>query len=386
MRADMAAKEERDVMSEIEILTTNSEIKELAAELATDSVIGVDLEADALHNYQEKVCLMQFTGSKRTVLVDPLAADLAPLGPILADPAIRKIFHAGDYDLRCLRRDFGFEVKSLFDTMICSQFCGEEKIGLADLLGKYFDVSLDKKYQKADWSLRPLPPEMAHYAAEDTRHLHRLAELLEEKLHELGRFDWVAEECLLMEQVGFAENGGPKCLRFKGAGTLDRRQLALLEELLRWRDEEAQRRNCPMFKVMGNKPMLELARRSPETVQGMAGVEGLYPRQIERHGKGLLQALDRGRAVPDDQLPIFPRQPRREKDPEAERRVKKLKQWRTDKASELQLDPGVLINNAMLEAIARLNPDSVQDLNRLEAMKNWQRQVLGEGLVKSLKG
>ena len=373
-------------MPEIEILTKNDEIVTLAAELATDAVIGVDLEADALHNYQEKVCLLQFTGSVRTVLVDPLAADLAPLGPILADPAIRKIFHAGDFDLRCLRRDFGFVVNGLFDTMISAQFCGEEKIGLADLLGKYFDISLDKKYQKADWSLRPLPVEMAHYAAEDTRHLHKLAELLEERLRKLGRTDWVVEECRLLEQVGFAENGGPKFLRFKGAGTLDRRQLALLEELLQWRDEEARRRNSPLFKVMGNKALLELAKNGPETVQGMAGIEGLFPRQIERYGKGLLQALERGRGLPDDQLPIFPRQARRDKDPEAEKRFKKLKQWRLDKASELQLDPGVLINNTMLEVVSRLNPATVGDLEKIATMKNWQRQVLGKGLVNSLKG
>ncbi len=373
-------------MSDIEILTKKHEIVTLAAELATDSVIGVDLEADALHNYKEKVCLLQFTGSKRTVLVDPLEADLAPLGPILADSGIRKIFHAGDFDLRCLRRDFGFVVNGLFDTMISAQFCGEEKIGLADLLGKYFSVSLDKKYQKADWSLRPLPPEMAHYAAEDTRHLHQLAELLENKLHELGRYDWVAEECSLLEQVGFAENGGPKFLRFKGAGTLDRRQLALLEALLQWRDAEAQQRNTPLFKVMGNKSLLALAKTGPKSVQEMTGIEGLFPRQVERHGSNLLQALDRGRAIPDDQLPIFPRQPRRDKDPEAEKRFKKLKQYRLDKASELQLDPGVLINNAMLEIVARLNPVTVDDLDRIETMKGWQRQVLGDGLVRSLQG
>ena len=373
-------------MSEIEILTQTSEIEVLAAELAKDDVIGVDLEADALHNYQEKVCLMQFTGSQRTVLVDPLSADLTSLGPVLADPAIRKIFHAGDYDLRCLRRDFGFIVNGLFDTMISAQFCGEEKIGLADVLGKYFNVSLDKKYQKADWSLRPLPPEMAHYAAEDTRHLHKLAELLEDKLRALGRLDWVAEECSLLEQVGFAENGGPKFLRFKGAGTLDRRQLALLEELLQWRDEEAQRRNTPLFKIMGNKGLLELARSGPETLQGMSGIEGLSPRQVERYGTKLLQALVRGQEVPAEELPVYPRQPRRDKDPEAEKRFKKLKQWRLDKASELQLDPGVLINNAMLETIARIDPETDRELCEIETLKNWQKQILGQGLVDCLKG
>ena len=137
---------------------------------------------------------------------------------------------------------------------------------------------------------------------------------------------------------------------------------------------------------MSNKPLLELAKNGPTSVQEMAGIEGLFPRQIERHGANLLQALERGGAIPDDQLPIFPRQPRRDKDPEAEKRLKKLKQYRTDKAAELQLDPGVLINNAMLETVARLNPATVDDLDRIETIKSWQRRVLGDGLVRSLKG
>ena len=168
-------------MEQIEILTTNEQVAELAEQLAAETTIAVDLEADSMHNYQEKVCLIQVSTLQRTVLIDPLAAtDLSPLKPILADPAIRKIFHAADYDLRSLSRDFDLEVNGLFDTMICAQLLGEERIGLADLLNKYFNVELDKKYQKADWSLRPLKPAMISYAAEDTHHLHRLAEILEQ--------------------------------------------------------------------------------------------------------------------------------------------------------------------------------------------------------------
>ena len=136
---------------------------------------------------------------------------------------------------------------------------------------------------------------------------------------------------------------------------------------------------------MGNKALLELARSGPETLQGMNGIEGLSPRQIERYGTKLLQALARGQEIPAEQLPIYPRQARRDKDPEAEKRFKKLKQWRLDKASELQLDPGVLINNAMLETIARINPETAQDLGEIESMKNWQKQILGQGLVQCLK-
>jgi ribonuclease D len=368
-------------MPDVEILTRDADIVALAAELLNDTVIAVDLEADALHNYQEKVCLLQFTGSKRTVLVDPLAADLTPLGPVLADPAIRKIFHAADYDLRCLRRDFGFVVNGLFDTMISAQFCGEAKIGLADVLGKYFEVVLDKKYQKADWSLRPLPEEMAHYAAEDTRHLHKLAQLLEAKLRELGRIDWVDEECRLLEQVRFAENGGPMFLKFKGAGTLDRRQLATLEALLVWRDSEARRRNRPLFKIIGNAQLLELARLRPLDSASLATVPGLSSGQAERYGRALLAAIAEAAALENSALPIYPRERAPERDPEVDRRMKRLKEWRQAKAAELSLDPGVMINNAALEAVARQQPRTVAELDALNGIKRWQVSEFGDELL-----
>jgi ribonuclease D len=179
-------------MPDTPILTTSAQVAELAAELGRETAIAVDLEADSMHCYQEKVCLLQFSTPSRTVLLDPLAgADLAPLRDILANPAIRKIFHAADYDIRCLFRDFGIEIRGLFDTMISCQFLGEEKVGLADVLGKYFGVQLDKQFQRADWAQRPLSPGMIRYAAEDTRHLHGLVELLQGKLLEKARLEWV---------------------------------------------------------------------------------------------------------------------------------------------------------------------------------------------------
>ena len=304
------------------ILTATAEITAFAAELARFDTIAVDLEADSLHCYQEKVCLLQFTTPERTVLVDPLAGgDLSALGPVLADPAIRKLFHAADYDIRCLNRDFGFEIRGLFDTMIACQFLGEEKVGLADVLGKYFGVELDKQYQRADWALRPLPPEMVRYAAEDTAHLHRLADLLEAKLREKGRLEWVAEEFRILEQGRFAGNAGPLFLRFKGAAALRPRQLAILEELLQWRDGEARKRDRPLFKVVGNKPLLALAQAPPQSVQGIVAVEGISPRQVERYGKALLAAIAVGLARPDAELPVFPRGERRLRDPEVDARM-----------------------------------------------------------------
>lgn len=372
-------------MPDTPILTTTAQVAELAAELGRETAIAVDLEADSMHCYQEKVCLLQFSTPHRTVLVDPLAgADLAPLRGVLAAPTIRKIFHAADYDIRCLHRDFAIEVRGLFDTMISCQFLGEEKVGLADVLGKYFGVQLDKQFQRADWAQRPLSPGMIRYAAEDTRHLHGLVELLEERLREKGRLEWVAEEFELLEKVRHGENSGPMFLRLKGAGTLDRRALAVAEELLQWRDGESRRRDSPPFKVLGTQPLIALASRQPQESSGLVGIDGLPPRLVERYGRELLSAVASGLAVPAEQLPRYPRSERPVRDPEVEARTSRLKEWRKAKAAELEIDPGVIINNALLEELARRQPRTPAALAEVPGLKRWQQRELGAGLLQAL--
>jgi ribonuclease D len=372
-------------MEKIDILTNDAQLATLAGDLTGSSAIAVDLEADSMHNYREKVCLIQISTLQRTVLIDPLAVNnLSPLRPILENPAIRKIFHAADYDLRCLKRDFNLSVRNLFDTMISAQLLGEERIGLADLLRKYFAVELDKKYQRADWSQRPLSAEMIRYAAADTCHLHHLMKLFEARLQELGRMHWAIEEFAMMEDVRFAENGGPLCLRFKGAATLPRRELGVLEKLLLWREGEGERLNRPVYKILGNSPLLELARRKPQDKEALRGIEGLPPRLTDRYASALLAAVDEGLSLSEDKLPNLPRSPRKVKDPGLEERIKALKQWRQQAAADYALDPGVLINNAALEATAQINPRSLADLEGVTGLKNWQKQELGTGLLSAL--
>lgn len=369
------------------ILTDNESVVAFADELQKFPVIAVDLEADSMHCYQEKVCLLQFSTPERTVLVDPLAdVDLSPLKPVLADPQIRKIFHAADYDIRCLARDFEIQINGLFDTMISCQFLGEEKVGLADALNKYFGVELDKQYQRADWAKRPLIDGMIRYAAADTAHLHKLVDELEGQLQEKGRLEWVMEEFTLLEKARFASTDGPMFLRFKGAGRLNGRQLAVLEELLQWRDSEARRRDTPLYKVIGNKSLLALATSQPRGRQGLLGIEGISPRLVDRYSGALLQAITRGIKLPEDELPIFPRGERRVKDPDAEKRMLKLKDWRKTAAAGMELDPGVLINNAALEELSRRWPKSTEELTEMAVLKSWQNKVLGEGIVSALKG
>ncbi|MDT8419902.1 MAG: ribonuclease D [Desulfuromonadales bacterium] len=369
------------------ILTDSRAVADFAEELQQCPVIAVDLEADSMHCYQEKVCLLQVSTPERTLLIDPLAEeiDLSPLKPVLANPRIRKIFHAADYDIRCLARDFGIEINGLFDTMISCQFLGEEKVGLADVLNKYFGVELDKQYQRADWSERPLSEGMIRYAAADTAHLHGLVELLEDQLLRKGRLAWVLEEFALLEKARFAPNDGPLFLRCKGAGRLNPRQLAVLEELLQWRDSEARRRDRPLYKVIGNKPLLDIATVRPQGRQGLLGIEGVPPRLVDRFGSALLKAVRRGEQLPEDQLPAFPRNERRVKDPEAEKRMLLLKEWRKEAAAGLTLDPGVLINNAALEELSRCRPKTSGELSASGILKNWQVEVLGEGILATLR-
>jgi len=359
----------------------------LVEKLAGETVLAWDLEADSLHHYREKVCLIQIATSKEVFLVDPLAVpDLSPLAALLENPAIRKIFHGADYDIRSLHRDFSLSVLNLFDTMIACQLLGEKEVGLAAVLKKRFGAELDKRYQKADWSRRPLDEGMIAYAAADTSYLVALYRQLEQELEARGRLSWVEEECLLLSEVRAADRGGePLFLRFKGANRLDRRTLAVLEELLQYRDERACQSDRPPFKILSNETLRELAEKKPSTLQDMAGVPGLPARSVERYGRDILKAVAQGCSVPEDQLPVIARPVRPERDAEREDRLKRLKRWREGKALALGIDAGILVNNALLENLAKEVPRSLSDLNAMPVLRRWQKGELGEELLNMLR-
>jgi ribonuclease D len=358
----------------------------MVEKLAGESVLAWDLEADSLHHYREKVCLIQIATSEEVFLLDPLAVpDLSPLAELLENPSIRKIFHGADYDIRSLYRDFSLSVHNLFDTMIACQLLGEKEVGLAAVLKKRFGAELDKRYQKADWIRRPLDAAMKAYAAADTSFLVALYLQLEQELAARGRLSWVEEECQLLSEVRAADREGePFIFRFKGASRLDRRTLAVLEELLRLRDEKACQADRPPFKILSNETLRELAEKKPLTLQDMAGTLGLPTRSVERYGREILKAVAEGCAVPEDQLPLLPRLARPERDAEREDRLKRLKRWREGKALALGIDAGILVNNAVLENLAKEVPRSLPDLDAFPVLRRWQKGELGEELLSML--
>jgi ribonuclease D len=276
-------------------------------------------------------------------------------------------------------------VRGLFDTLVAAQLAGEEKIGLADLLARHCGVTLDKRFQRADWSLRPLSDGMVEYAVEDTRHLARLAAILERELEERGRIEWAREDCLRLEEVQAAgPRTGPLFTRVKGAAALDPRALAILEELLAWREGEAERRDVPPFRVLGNESLLEVARNAPADAAALAGVRELPHRMADRYGRALLAAVSRGVAVPEERLAAYPRPERGTRDREVEARLDRLKAWRTVESARLGIAPGILINNDLLGEIARTVPRLPEELLGLGSMKGWQRRELGPGILAAL--
>ena len=350
--------------------------------------VAIDTEADSLHSYFDKVCLVQISVPGEDYVVDPLAKiDLAPLGQVLADSSITKILHGADYDLRILQRDFGFRISNLIDTMVCAQLAGYDSVGLAALLKKHFNVDVDKSHQRADWAMRPLPPRMLEYAALDTHHLIELAGIMKRELQELGRWEWALEEFARMEEIRFRETDseGEPWRKLKGLSKLDRRNLAAVSLLHAWRDGIARELDRPPFKVMGNEAILEIATTLPRSLDALKKIRGVSSFHISKWGRRILGMVEEAVAMPEDALPARNEAKAWLRDRNLERRIDRLKKVRDDVARDLKIDPAVLAPRHLLTAVASLGPDSPEGLDGIQAMRDWQRHTIGRRLVDALK-
>ena len=375
------------VHTEYVLIENDRDLKKIILELEREAAIGVDLEADSMFHYQEKVCLVQISTQRLNLLIDPLSVkDLSPLAPVFADRQVRKVFHGADYDMRSLYRDFDMEVHSLFDTQIAARFLGIREIGLASLLQEKFQVSSDKRYQKKDWSQRPLPPPMLQYGVQDTFHLLPLAGILERELMEKGRLFCVEEECELLSRVRpNSSKKRPFFPNFKGAAKLDPRSLAVLENVLVLRDQEAKRRDCPHYKVLGNKPIMEIVRIKPVTKNDLSGIKDLSRRQIDRMGKSLIEKIREGLSLSEDMLPVYPKKVWQRLKSKERARVKELKSWRDSLSGEWGVDPAVICTNAQIEAIAISNPGRPEDMKSIKGVREWQGRLFGSDICKVLQ-
>jgi len=352
-----------------------------------EPLVALDTEAASFHRHVDRIYLIQLSSQHETAVIDPLTVtDVSGLGSLLADPGVEVVFHDADYDLRILDRDYGFHAQRLFDTRIAAHLLGEPAVGLAALLAKHVGVTLDKKYQRADWSRRPLPAEMLEYAATDTCYLLVLREHLRAELAKRDRLAWAEEEFARLESVRWSpvETNGAAYLRIKGARALNRRGLAILRELVPWREAIAADLDRASFRVVSNEALLALSASPPRSNGDLAKMSGLSPRLVSERGASLLAVIERGLALPEKDLPKFPRSERRAMDPAFDLAVDRLKRARNEMAERLGLEPGVLCPKGTLEAVARARPKTAAALVQIPELRKWQGALLGARFLEVL--
>ncbi len=356
----------------------------MASHLAGQSRIAVDTESNSLYAYRERVCLVQFSVPEVDYLVDPLAlADLSRLGRIFADPGVEKVFHAAEYDLICLKRDFGFACTPLFDTRVASRTLGRPQDGLGDLLAQQFGLQLNKRFQRADWGQRPLPPALLDYARLDTHYLLELRDQLAEALHAAGRWEMAREEFVRLEQTDAHTNGfDPRGFwRIANARHLDPLRAGVLQELYCLREELAQRADRPPFKILGDKTLMAVAQALPTATAELAGLPGMTERQIHKHGRPLIEAVARGRQAPTLRPP-----PAERVDEAVLERYEKLRLWRKKAAAAAGVESDVILPRDIVWEIARQAPRRPDELERVMGPLVWRFASYGHDLLRLLWG
>jgi ribonuclease D len=369
------------------IIDSIAQLEEFTGRIGRERMIGVDLEADSMYHFREKVCLIQIASARVTAIIDPLQIkDLSVLAPLFRRADIQKVFHGADYDVRSLYRDFRIAVNNLFDTELACRFLGFKESGLNAVLNKKYNIQLDKKNQRKDWSKRPLPEDMVAYAAKDVHYLIPLAKSLQQELIQKGRLAWVQEECNHLSGVRPAPaDSNPLFLGFKGAGRLSPKGLAVLEELLQLRRKIARRQDRPLFKIIGNQSILMLAEARPQSLKKLLKTGALGSKQAERYGKDIIAAVKKALQRPAKDLPKYPRKIAPIAPAIVARRVSELRNWRDQLAKKLQIDPAIICTRAQISAIAVQRPENLDRLSKNYDLKAWQVAEFGNQIVDILK-
>ena len=336
------------------------QLRQAAEELAAQDVLAVDTESNSLYAYREQVCLVQFSSRDKDYLIDALVLpDLSPLEDIFSSDRILKVFHAAEYDLICLFRDYGFRFNYLFDTMVAARILGYDKIGLGSLLERFFDIKMNKKYQRANWGKRPLKTDMLDYARLDSHYLIPLQQQLREELVNAGLWDLALEDFRRLTQgiEDTTETHATDFWKLHGARDLSPEKAAILKSLYQFRETIAEAQNRPPFKVISNQALVEMANTCPKGHADLLKLSALHERQAKRYGRGLLSAIQEGKHAP----PAHPPNNSRPHNSVLER-IEVLRDWRKHTGQDRGVPSDVVLPRDVLTRIAWANPDSMEAL------------------------
>ena len=360
------------------------EFRQLVDQLSQESLIAVDTESNGMYVYRERICLIQISTRSADYILDPLRiADLSPLGAVLADPGIEKVFHAAEYDLMSFKRDYGFAFSHLFDTMVAARICGIKAIGLDKLLAQYCGVRLDKRHQRDDWGQRPLLEENLLYAQMDTHYLLALRDHLTAELAARGFLEEAWETFELGCQVPAAsrEFDPEGYWRIGVPHDFSRRQMAMLRELYLLREQLAQERDCPPFKVFSDGVMVALVVAAPTTAAQLGRIKGMTPSQVSRYGRQVLRALEQGRRAPAPKPPLRAQ----DADPAVIERFAALRNWRKGRAAQRGVESDVIVSREALWALATRAPARLDDLHSIRELGPWRIATYGQEILDVLQ-
>lgn len=374
------------------IIEDTESLEAMVEGLMNTPIIGVDTEADSFHHYQERVCLIQLSDLEKDYIVDPLKIeDCSSLQKLFARPDLLTLLHGGDYDVVSMKRDFGVTFANIFDTMIAALFLGLPRIGLADLIGTHFGYTIDKRFQRHDWSSRPLLDEHLHYARGDTHFLLALREILTLKLKRAGRFEAFEEECAILarrEWTGRTREAGD-FMRVKRSKSLDTEGRKVLRALWTWRDARAQEIDRPVFKVLSDTIMIAMAAQRPSSEDELHEIIRKGSSLSRKHGATLLKAIADGLA---DETPLpraIPKPSRKttsRSGPGMDQYLGPLKMWRNNLVETKKLSPVVVANNQLLKDISRIAPTTLEDLAEVPGIRRWQVADYGEQIIAIVSG
>lgn len=365
------------------LVTDQEGLLAMAQHLSHEPAFGIDTESNSLHAYQERVCLIQISSRTCDFVVDPFCFEsLDALGSLFADEQIQKVFHAGDYDLACLKRDYGFSFLNLFDTMLAASSLGEPNIGLAALLEKYLGVFVDKKYQRADWGARPLKPEMLNYAQNDSHYLLDLRDALSEQLRNTEWYRIVLEDSqTLALNTPPQRNHEESIWQVKGANELKPPALSLLQALNHLRETLAEQADKPPFKILSDRALIEIAQTQPHYFQELTLLPSLSPGQTRRFGPEIMRTVEKWRKSPPS---VETRRWKRISQAELRRRDQLL-EWRKETGALLGLPSNIVLPKELVHTIASVPPADLEALREQMASSPTRYSRFGQEIYELIK-